>query len=184
MKLINEKGKLFGLINLVDLLVILFILLVVGGVAWKVFGAQIMGVIDDISIAGKQRETVTYTVRITGVDPIYYDQAMKIGLPQQLAINEGVVDGCYLIGMTSEQAYTVTTDATGTTNRVPYEGRIDIICTVEAKIPPGDFITVGSQEVRIGKSHVVKTQFFELTGLVQTIDANVTAFAPGMSTDG
>ncbi|NLM60645.1 MAG: DUF4330 family protein, partial [Clostridiales bacterium] len=38
MKLVNEKGKLFGLINLVDLLVLLFILLVAGGIVWKIFG--------------------------------------------------------------------------------------------------------------------------------------------------
>ncbi len=41
MKIINEKGKLFGLINIVDFLVLLAVLAVVGGCSaprwWKPF---------------------------------------------------------------------------------------------------------------------------------------------------
>jgi hypothetical protein len=38
MKLIDEKGKLFGLINIVDFLVLLAVLLVLGGAVYKFKG--------------------------------------------------------------------------------------------------------------------------------------------------
>ena len=41
MKLISEKGKLFGIINIVDLLILLAVILVAGGIGWKVFGSTI-----------------------------------------------------------------------------------------------------------------------------------------------
>ena len=41
MKLINEKGKLFGVINVVDLLVLLAVIAVAAGVGYKLFAPQI-----------------------------------------------------------------------------------------------------------------------------------------------
>ena len=42
MKIINEKGKLFGLINIVDFLVLLAVLAVVGGLGWKLLGPKVV----------------------------------------------------------------------------------------------------------------------------------------------
>ena len=44
MKIINEKGKLFGLINIVDLLVLIAAVAVAAGVGYKLFAPQIKGV--------------------------------------------------------------------------------------------------------------------------------------------
>ena len=41
MKIINEKGKLFGLINIVDLLVLIAAVAVAAGVGYKLFAPQI-----------------------------------------------------------------------------------------------------------------------------------------------
>ena len=41
MKIINEKGKLFGIINVVDLLVLVAAIAVVAGVGYKLFAKQI-----------------------------------------------------------------------------------------------------------------------------------------------
>ena len=38
MKLIDEKGRLFGKINLIDLLVVILIVAVIAAVAWKLGG--------------------------------------------------------------------------------------------------------------------------------------------------
>ena len=40
MKIINEKGKLFGLINIVDLLVLVAAIAVVAGVGYKLFAPR------------------------------------------------------------------------------------------------------------------------------------------------
>ena len=41
MKIVNEKGKLFGIINVVDLLILLVIVAVAGGVFWQLLGTQV-----------------------------------------------------------------------------------------------------------------------------------------------
>ena len=80
MKIIDEKGKLFGLINLVDMLVLLFILLVAGGVIWKIFGGQVQELVADTT-------ELTYTVRIKAVNPRFYDEltsrSFRISLPRE-----------------------------------------------------------------------------------------------------
>ena len=40
MKLIDEKGRLFGKINLIDLLVVILIVAVIAAVAWKLGGRK------------------------------------------------------------------------------------------------------------------------------------------------
>ena len=40
MKIIDEKGRLFGKINLIDLLVIVLVVAVVAAVGWKLVGKK------------------------------------------------------------------------------------------------------------------------------------------------
>ncbi len=40
MKIIDEKGRLFGKINLIDLLVIVLVVAVVAAVGWKLVGKR------------------------------------------------------------------------------------------------------------------------------------------------
>ena len=51
MKIINEKGKLFGIINVVDLLVLVAAIAVVAGVGYKLFAKQIKEVDTEIGRA-------------------------------------------------------------------------------------------------------------------------------------
>ena len=60
MKLIDEKGRLFGKINLIDLLVVLLIVAVLAAVAWKLGGkkaaAAVTGADKSRSRCGRYRE--------------------------------------------------------------------------------------------------------------------------------
>ena len=58
MKIINEKGKLFGIINVVDLLVLVAAIAVVAGVGYKLFAKQIKEV-------ASPQVSLTMTVRRT-----------------------------------------------------------------------------------------------------------------------
>ncbi|PSP56012.1 hypothetical protein BRC82_02425 [Halobacteriales archaeon QS_1_67_19] len=62
---IDDKGRLFGTINIIDLLAVLLVLGVVAAGAAFVLGA------DDQSITNQQQTTVTY--QITGVQPYVAD---------------------------------------------------------------------------------------------------------------
>ena len=41
MKIIDKKGKLFGLVNIVDLIVLLLVVAVIGVVATKLMGSKV-----------------------------------------------------------------------------------------------------------------------------------------------
>ena len=166
MKIINEKGKLFGFINIVDLLVVVFLLAVIGGVAWKIFGSRISDAVSEAA-AARTGTDVVYTVRVSGLRPNVAQEMMEMDYPQQLAINTGLVPNCYIVGVVGEPTAILSTDRDEAW-MVEYD-RVDLIFTIEARVEKGDFITVGSQEVRLGKSHIVKTQFLEANGVIESV---------------
>ena len=64
MKIINEKGKLFGVINVVDLLVLLAAIAVIAGVGYKLFAPQ-------IADATARQVPMSVTVRVRGATPLW-----------------------------------------------------------------------------------------------------------------
>lgn len=182
MKLINEKGKLFGIINIVDLLAALLIIFVVGAVAWKVFGDRIAAETElrnkqaQIDKLAAQRIEVTYTVRCSTMRSAYYDELVDFGFPQQLAINDGPIDGAYIVDAYAEPTTAVFGDNEGEGVLTNYGDRVDIVVTIKANVPPSAFVTIGSQEIRVGKSHIVKTQFWEISGIIETLDCDPQPF--------
>ena len=61
MKLIDEKGRLFGKINLIDLLVVLLIVAVLAAVVWKLGGRKAAA-----AVTGTEKKAV-YTVEFEDV---------------------------------------------------------------------------------------------------------------------
>lgn len=182
MKLINEKGKLFGIINIVDLLALLLVLFVCFVVAWQIFGDRIA---EQAELAAAEREQeellnsrvkVTYTVRCSTLREPFYDGLLAFGFPQQLAINEGVVADAYIVDAYAEPTIGIVNTDDGQAVTSTYGDREDIILTIEALVLPTEFIKVGSQEIRVGKSHIVKTQFWEISGLVETMELDTQPF--------
>ena len=70
MKIINEKGKLFGVINVVDLLVLLAVIAVVIGVGYKLFAPQ-------IADATATQVPMTVTVRVRGATPFLVEEVQR-----------------------------------------------------------------------------------------------------------
>ena len=162
MKIINEKGKLFGIINLVDLLVILFVLLVVGGVAWKIFGTQVSELVTST-------KDITYTVRIRGTFDRYYDSLVANEFPQQLTTSEGYVADAYIVDAERIQYVTQVTTDDGRIVDALDGTKIDILVTIEANVSDTTAMKVGSQEIRTGKDHIVKTKYFEMNGNIESV---------------
>ena len=65
MKVVDEKGKLFGKLNIIDLLVIVLLLVAVVLVVFKVLAKD--------GAVGAQHTVLTYTVEVKGVDPEVYE---------------------------------------------------------------------------------------------------------------
>ena len=78
MKKINEKGKLFGIINVVDLLVLVAAIAVVAGVGYKLFATQIKEV-------ASPQVSLTMTVRVRGATPFLVNEVQRNSQVRQVA---------------------------------------------------------------------------------------------------
>lgn len=160
MRIIDEKGKLFGKLNIIDLLAILIIIAVLAllGVKLTSHGNGLGG--------GGQR--IVYTVKVSGVNEEVY-RSIEAQLPSQLMASEEMQDG-YVTAVegipVEEDTYLLEDNAGTNTTRLYHEepGSYDLIFTIEANIQDTLTSKLGSQEIRVGKSHIVKTTTFELEG--------------------
>lgn len=160
MKLIDEKGKLFGKINIVDLLVILLVAVVA-----VVLGLKFLGGGGDTGVPVEQ-STLTYTVLVEEVTPQSYENILAFvdrdaGRKDQLMATGEMVNA-YVVDVTASDHVPSPDDTLG-------EGTLDLVFTIEAVTNDVRTGNVGTQEVRIGKSHIVKTVHFEFEdGIVLT----------------
>lgn len=168
MKVIDEKGKLFGKLNVIDLLVIVLVIAVA-----VVLGGKLLSKDDTVAAS---TTTLTYTVRVTGQQEDvaqrlaeYVDSAA--GKKDQL-MSEGQLLSGYVVDYWTEPTRY---------NRSIYgeielvnegdaaeAGLVDICFEIEVSVANAVKNEVGTQEVRMGKTHIVKTTHFEFSnGLIE-----------------
>lgn len=158
MKLVDEKGKLFGKLNIVDLLVIIVIVAAAALLAFKFLGGG--------SVGNGAAPKLIYTVRVMEVDQATYENVCQYvdsasGLRDQLMANGQLLDG-YIVDVTATEHVASPNDEVGGET-------LDLLFIIEAT--PSDTVqnTVGTQEVRIGKTHIVKSQHIEFeNGVIMT----------------
>ena len=177
MKLFDEKGKLFGKINIVDLLVVVLILAVILVVGTKVLGGQEGGDSPSASDPAVTTEAVlTYTVRVTAQREDVAEQLAQFVNPAEgkkdQIVHGGVpVANAYVVDYWVEPCrYNVITsgeiEIIGATE-ADAAGLVDICLVVEAAVEDVTTNTVGLLEVRLGKNHILKTAHMEFaTGFV------------------
>lgn len=176
MKVIDEKGKLFGKLNVIDLIVIILIVAVLVVVGVKVIGADRDGLPSQSSAAATPG-VLTYTVRVTAQSEEIAEFIAKYVDAEtekrdQLLTSTGLVDAYVVDFWTEPSKYNRL--SSGLIDMLDAEqaeavGLIDICFVIEASVEDIQYNLVGSQEVRVGKSHTVKTAHFELLNGV-TVD--------------
>lgn len=159
MKIIDEKGKLFGLINIIDLSVVLVILLVIGAIGFKSFQAEPVNV---------ETKDVLVTVKCTYLKTDAIPKAFNKG--DRLVASNNYVPNAFI-----EEVEYYTSDYGAETD----DGRVvsakhplltDAIVTIKAKINvSGPIMKIGPQEIRIGSTYLVKTSNAEAYGIVESI---------------
>ena len=150
MRAIDQKGKIFGKLNVIDLIVILLIIVVLALVGYKlVFSTGAMS-------GGGQK--IVYTVKVEGVEPEVYEFIQE-SLPSQLMSSNEMLDA-YVTAVEGTPVENDTYQMVWNSNTGSQElqrvssGTYDLVYTVSSEL--------GSQEIRVGKSHIVKTDLFEL----------------------
>lgn len=169
MKIINEKGKLFGIINIVDLLVLVAVIAVAAGVGYKLFASQ-------IKEAGAEQVKMTVTVRVRGATPFLVNEVERNNQVGKKTVNGNSYTNATITDMKIEpyDQQVVTADGEIKTARDP--DKRDIVFTIETTVPKNTPTpSIGTQEVRAGRTLIVKTNDFETSGNIDMVDIADTA---------
>ena len=161
MNIIDKKGKLFGKLNIIDLIAI--VLIVAGGalLGMKLSGGQ------GIGLSG-EGQPVVYTVKVNNVEEAVYQniqEELKNG-PSQLMASDQLLDVFVtkVEGTKIEETSAVVKDTDGTADGLVIceAGKYNLVFTIEGTVKDNLSSELGTQEIRVGKTHIVKTTTFEL----------------------
>lgn len=166
MKLVDSKGRLFGKLNLIDLLVILLIVVVLAAAVLKLTGADTAGNHYSKSL----NRPLIYTVVCRMVyRPVAEEMMAEKG--NQLMAGGEMVEGCFITDVEMLPHYDTYVDGEGKPLRVESEEYRDLLFTISGEAPfVENAYKVGTQEVRVGKNHIVKTVTLEITGTIQSLE--------------
>lgn len=157
MRLMDERGKVFGLINIVDLIILLVILLVAAGATYKFTHKSAQG----------KTVTVEFRVMVPHVRPDWA-KAIKVGdkMVQASSYTSVTVKDVEL-----KPGYSINIDARG--QRVesydPYLKDIYVTNTGTTVLSSAAII-MGGQDIRVGKEYYVKSRDYEFKGTVVKVD--------------
>lgn len=169
MKVIDEKGRLFGKLNVIDLLA----LLLVAAVAVLLVVRMAKGRGSGLPTNDKEPVTIVYTVTVPNVQPESYEVVRRFvdkaaGKTDRLMTGTQLLDG-YVTDCVAVPHISYTTDANGQVSAVSSSGedkRLDLTFTLEATVTNTVTNAVGSQEVRVGNGQYVKTAHFDFYGTI------------------
>jgi hypothetical protein len=150
-------------INPIDLIVVILVLALGAVGAYKLFGSG--------SAAGeKESVQVTYKVKAEAQDLRTYE-SLKKKIPSQIMAGESLYEG-YVVDAATEPCTFFTVNQDGNLILTEDDNLVNIIFTIQCTLTNGAVQTnkIGTQEIRIGKSHIVKTEYFELTGDIISMD--------------
>ena len=151
-----EKKRRF---NIIDICVLVLVVAVVGFLGYKVAKG-----IDNRM--GQDTITLKYQVMYEGVSNDLYDAAAQ-HVPSQIMAS-GVLYDSYVTAVEKRDYFVY---ENGEWVKDPYH--CNLVFTVEGNVANAAVLTteVGSQEVRVGKVHVLKTQYLEFDeGIITLVE--------------
>ena len=150
MKIIDEKGRLFGKLHLLDLLVIVLVLAVIFAVVWKLGAGK----------AAENASAQSYGVDFTVVVDDVHEEVGRFAETQvgKQLTNSGKLLDATLIGCEYEPQD---------------DGKYTLYLSVEGTASMSEMVyKLGPQDVRVGFEYIVKTSSFELTGVVCDLEVS------------
>ena len=164
MKIINERGKLFGLINLVDLVLLIVIVLGVVAVGYKVLEKPIQEVV-------RTEVPVTVTVRVRGAMPYLVEEMVgKIKAGDRLVSGGGFDNAEVMTIEATPYVYSdYSSDGVGVLVTDPIKS--DVIIKIKASgVEDAAIFKIGTQEVRTGRGFNFKTNRFEIDTIIESVE--------------
>ncbi len=147
MKMIDKNGRLFGKLNLIDLAVVLVILVVAAALCMKLFGNKA------VEAVTSPDKAITYQVVCEDVPQAVADYCTA-NTGEQL-LSSGKLLNAYITACDVQEG----------------DEGYDLYFTVEGTASfAGHTYKLGSQEVRVGMEHLVKTTSIECTGIICALE--------------
>lgn len=165
-KLVDENGKLFRKFNLVDFIVLLLVLILIVAVVWKVVSARVAAA---KALAEQAEEELTQEYENS---PHLVYKVVCANIPKEVA------EACKQqmdLPMSERKLMAAGSPVEGYITDCWYEPAEDgmywLYFTIEAISEEEEGIySVGTQEVRLGKGHIVKTYNIETSGWVYEME--------------
>ena len=157
----DEKGRIGGKLNLIDLIIIIIVIIAVVVAARTIRSeSHTAGTVD-----------MTFTVLVEGIREETYNDAAK-HIPSQLMASGSLVDAYVTDSQLLPHTVYIGDGNGGAQIPAVDDNLVDALFTVEATVPRESvqLNTLGSQEIRIGKIHYLKTEYFEFTGTIYTAE--------------
>lgn len=165
MKIVNEKGKLFGLVNVVDLLVILLIVAVVFAIGWQLLGQQIQNTVSP-------QVELRMEAEIIGAAPRIHEEAMRQELAGERLVGGNAYLDAYIVDVWLEDYVTQAIRDDGVIVDALDPTKKNIVFLISTQVAADTASPkIGSQEVRAGKAdYLVKTQTFECAATIRYVE--------------
>ncbi len=165
MKILDEKGKLFGIINLIDLVVLLVILAVVGAAGYYYVGRKV------VSNVPVEKQDVYVTVNCILVPEESALALVPEGDEQIHLVAKNAFQNAIIDTVSYRDSDYVGEDAQGKPVLGAHPLWKTVTVVIKDKASKADpIVKVGGQEARIGYKYTVKTQKVEIQGTVTQIE--------------
>ena len=161
-KLIDERGRLFSIISIIDVAVFAVVLLLAAGFYMRFF------MLEHTATPTVQTQKVTYTLKVEGIrEPSV--KVLREG--DKLYANEDNEFIGTIVKVESKQAETLSTKSDGTYEVVPLDERYDILMTVEAdgRVTNGKYYMNKTREINKNNSIGVYTKYVTFSARVMDI---------------
>ncbi len=164
MKLVNERGKLFGIINLVDFVLLVAIILGVLAVGYKMLNKPIQEMVST-------EVPVTVTVRVRGAMPYLVEEMTEKIMAGDRLVSGNGFDNAEVISLEAVPYVYSDFSSDGVGVEITDPIKKDIIIKVSSVgNPDAAIFKIGTQEVRTGRGFNFKTNRFEIDTIVQSVE--------------
>lgn len=165
LQVLDDKGRLFGKISIIDLLIIVVLISVAVWFGYSMFGKNLRR-----DVAQRQEETEIVVI-VGGIRPTTAEAIAKGG--KIFEFKTGVHIG-EVVGVTTQASKIWLVEGDGKWVQVEAADRVDALVTIRGTARIGeDVITMNGVEIRVGGSLSLKTKFAVFQGHVMVMDLDL-----------
>lgn len=164
MKLIDEKGKLFGKLNIVDLVVVVIIIAIVAAVVVRFTSSKL----NANGLNPASEDQYCYVTAFASLQVPEVAESLNIG---DHIVAGGKYTDAEIVDIKVEPAAYVGVNSEGKAVYSEHPIWKDVTVVIKEKIDPSNItIKVGGQEARVGYSYIVKTQTVEANAKIRGVE--------------